>query len=90
MRTKWLFVILLAKLLCGCALKGPPPPRLDVSIADMRVKNIGVMEQTCELQLRVQNPNNFDIETMGCPLISKLMAKPLPAPSATDQSPYHG
>ena len=59
------FAILSLLLLCACAPKGPPPPRLDVSIADMRVDRIGMMEQTYNLQLRVQNPNNFDIETDG-------------------------
>ena len=57
--------ILALLLLCACAPKGPPPPRLDVSIADMHVETVGLMEQTYSLQLRVQNPNNFDVETDG-------------------------
>ncbi|MFL6582246.1 MAG: LEA type 2 family protein [Burkholderiales bacterium] len=65
MRTKLPLVMLLLLLLCGCAPKGPPPPHLNVSIADMHVKSMGMMEQIFALQLRVQNPNNFDIETDG-------------------------
>jgi LEA14-like dessication related protein len=65
MRTRPTFVILLSLALGACAPKGPPPPRLDVSIADMRVERIGMMEQTYNLSLRVQNPNNFDVQTDG-------------------------
>jgi LEA14-like dessication related protein len=65
MHTRFSIAIVLSLLLCACAPKGPPPPRLNVSIADMHVKSMGMMEQTFTLQLRVQNPNNFDIETDG-------------------------
>ena len=65
MRTRFSFAILLSLLLCACAPKGPPPPHLNVSIADMHVKSMGMMEQIFTLQLRVQNPNNFDIDTDG-------------------------
>jgi LEA14-like dessication related protein len=60
-----LAIVLLLLLLCACAPKGPPPPRLDVSISEINAARIGVMEQTYSLLLRVQNPNNFDIETDG-------------------------
>src|SRR5689334_22368749 len=65
MRTRLPIVILLSLLVCACAPKGPPPPRLNVSISDMHVKSMGMMEQVFALQLRVQNPNNFDIDTDG-------------------------
>ena len=65
MRVKALSGILALLMLWGCAPKGPPPPRLDVSISEMQSESIGLMEQTYSLLLRVQNPNNFDIETDG-------------------------
>jgi len=65
MRVKALSGILALLMLWGCAPKGPPPPRLDVSISEMQVERIGMMEQTYSLLLRVQNPNNFDIDTDG-------------------------
>src|SRR4029078_9634975 len=65
MRTKLPLVFVLSLLLCACAPKPPPHPHLNVSIADMHVKSMGMMEQIFALQLRVQNPNNFDIDTDG-------------------------
>ena len=65
MRTRLSVAVLLSLLLGACAPKGPPPPHLNVSIADMHVKSMSMMEQIFRLQLRVQNPNNFDIDTDG-------------------------
>jgi len=65
MRINSLFAILLLMLLCACAPKGPPSPRLDVSISELNVDHISMMEQTYSMLLRVQNPNNFDINTDG-------------------------
>ena len=65
MRMKALSGILALLMLWGCAPKGPPPPRLDVSISEMQVERIGMMEQTYSLLLRVQNPNDFDVDTDG-------------------------
>ena len=76
MRIKWLSGILLVALLCGCAPKGPPPPRLDVSISEFQGARIGMMEQTYNLVLRVQNPNNFDIETDGLSFDIETNGKP--------------
>ena len=71
-----LAIILLLLLLCACAPKGPPPPRLDVSISEIHGARIGMMEQTYNLVLRVQNPNNFDIETDGLSFDIEANGKP--------------
>ena len=65
MRLSLMVAIPLLSVVCACAPKGPPPPRLDVSISEMHVDRIGMMEQTYNLLLRVQNPNNFDVDTDG-------------------------
>lgn len=65
MRMRLPIAVLSVLLVCGCAPKGPPPPRLDVSISEMSIARVGMMEQTYDMVLRVQNPNNFDIETDG-------------------------
>lgn len=41
------------------------PPRVDVSIADVRLAQAGVLEQTYAMTLRVQNPHNFEILADG-------------------------
>ena len=71
-----LAIIVLLLLLCACAPKGPPPPRLDVSISEINAARIGMMEQTYSLLLRVQNPNNFDIETDGLSFDIETNGKP--------------
>jgi LEA14-like dessication related protein len=76
MRLKTLLTILLLLLLSACAPKGPPPPRLDVSISEINRVSIGMMEQTYSLVLRVQNPNNFDIETDGLSFDIETNGKP--------------
>ena len=76
MRVKSLFAIPLLLLVCACATQGPPPPRLDVSISEMHVERIGMMEQTYSLLLRVQNPNNFDIQTDGLSFDIEANGKP--------------
>jgi LEA14-like dessication related protein len=68
--------ILSVLALCACAPKGPPPPRLDVSISDIHTVRVGMMEQTYSLLLRVQNPNNFDIETDGMSFDIEANGKP--------------
>ncbi len=65
MRMRLPIAVLLVLLISACAPKGPPPPRLDVSISEMQIARMGMMEQTYDMVLRVQNPNNFDIETDG-------------------------
>jgi LEA14-like dessication related protein len=76
MRCQLPISILLLLLVCACAQKGPPPPRLDVSISEMHVGRIGMMEQTYNLLLRVQNPNNFDIDTDGLSFDIETNGKP--------------
>lgn len=71
-----LAIVLLLLVLCACAPKGPPQPRLDVSISEINVVRVGVMEQTYSLLLRVQNPNNFDIETDGLSFDIETNGKP--------------
>lgn len=69
-------IVLLLLLLCACAPKGAPPPRLDVSISEISAARIGMMEQTYSLLLRVQNPNNFDVKTDGLSFDIETNGKP--------------
>lgn len=59
---KTVFSLLLAGLLTACA--GLPfnaqAPR--VSVADVGIKSLGMLEQKLDLGLRVANPNDFDLK----------------------------
>jgi len=50
---------------CACGGGRERSPRVDVSIADLRLAQAGVLEQTYAMTLRVQNPNNFEIAADG-------------------------
>ena len=56
-------VALIAIAACGGARQRPP--HLDVSISEISLAQAGVLEQIYAITLRVQNPNNFDIDADG-------------------------
>lgn len=66
----------LALLLAGACAGTGQRPKLDVSIADLGAAQIGVMEQTYTLKLRVQNPNPVDISADGLSFALELNGKP--------------
>ena len=57
-----LLLILLAFGLAACAAlpPGAQPPR--VSLADVSLRSLGLLEQRFELELRLVNPNDFDLK----------------------------
>jgi LEA14-like dessication related protein len=65
MRTRFAVSVLALLFVCACGGRGERPPRVDVSITDLRLAQAGVLEQTYAMTLRVQNPHNFEIVADG-------------------------
>jgi LEA14-like dessication related protein len=66
MRTRFAVSVLALLFVCACGGGGGErPPRVNVSITDLRVAQAGMLEQTYALTLRVQNPHNFEIVADG-------------------------
>jgi len=61
LRFRFLPVLL---LLTGCAT-GPKMEPLEVTLSDIVPGQMSLLEQEYQVKLRVQNPNNFDIELDG-------------------------
>jgi len=70
------FALLLALLLAGACAQTAQRPKLDVSITELGTAQIGVLEQTYSLKLRVQNPNPMDISTDGLSCDIEINGKP--------------
>jgi LEA14-like dessication related protein len=65
-KVRVLLVALVLIAIAGCHREPrPQPPWVDVSISQISAGQMGVLEQTYKLALRVQNPNNFDINADG-------------------------
>jgi LEA14-like dessication related protein len=58
-------LILVAVLASGCALMGPGIDPPTFTLLDLRPLPGGAFEQRLELDLRVQNPNDFDVAIDG-------------------------
>lgn len=58
-------IAVLVVTLAGCAGFKPEPARVDISISELSVGPSTVLEQTWNLKLRIQNPNNHDIPADG-------------------------
>ena len=61
----WLTLLAVAALLSGCAITGDlaNPPR--VSLADLRPAQMGLLEQRYAARLRIQNPNDAELNVRG-------------------------
>jgi LEA14-like dessication related protein len=70
------FALVLALLLAGACAGTAQQSKLDVSIAELGAAQIGFLEQTYALKLRVQNPNPIDISTDGMSFSIDLNGKP--------------
>lgn len=70
------FTLLLTLLLAGACAQTAQRPKLDVSITELGAAQIGVLEQTYSLKLRVQNPNPMDISTDGLSFDIEINGKP--------------
>ncbi|MGH8595826.1 MAG: LEA type 2 family protein [Gammaproteobacteria bacterium] len=75
MRIRTMFSVF-ALFLAGACAGIPPQSRLDVSIAELSTTQIGLLEQTYSLELRVQNPNPIDIFIDGMSFSIEINAKP--------------
>lgn len=65
MRKLSAFLVATLLLLSGC---GGLPSKIDpptVSLSDLRIVDMNLLEQTFAIKLRVQNPNAFDIPVHG-------------------------
>ena len=63
---RYLLVAFVLVAVAGCHHEPRPrPPWVDVSISQISTGKMGVLEQTYNLTLRVQNPNNYDINADG-------------------------
>lgn len=79
----------LVLLLAGCANLLTQPERPEVSLASIALVEPGLLEQRYRVQLRVQNPNNFDLpidglqlrlELNGQPFVTAVSAAPVTVP----------
>jgi len=52
---------LMTLLLSSCALLPEPPDPPNVTLADLKILDIGIFEQRYRVQLRVQNTNNYSL-----------------------------
>lgn len=66
----------LVLLLAGCASLLTQPERPEVSLASIALVEPGLLEQRYRVQLRVQNPNNFDLPIDGLQLRLELNSQP--------------
>jgi LEA14-like dessication related protein len=65
-KVRVLLLALVLIVIAGCHHEPRPrPPWVDVSISRISAGQMGVLEQTYNLTLRAQNPNNFDINADG-------------------------
>ena len=58
-------IAVLVLALAGCATSTEQKAYVDVSIADLGIGQASFLEQTWNLTLRIQNPNNYDIPADG-------------------------
>jgi len=66
-----------AVALAGCATM--PPPRMDppsITVSDVRMGSAGMLEQQYFVKLRVQNPNDADLQIRGVSFELELNDKP--------------
>ncbi len=59
----WPVVVGLSGLLAACANLFLEPPR--INIANLTMKEMKLFEQVYDLELRIQNPNDSDLEVTG-------------------------
>lgn len=63
LRRGLLLALTAALLLAGCAgVTGIPTAALRVGLADFHVESLGLFEQTLRLVLRIQNPNDIEVD----------------------------
>jgi len=71
-----IIIAVLAIALAGCARgKTVQPDYVDASISELTVGQVGVLEQTWDMTLRVQNPNNYDIPADGMKFLIEVNGK---------------
>lgn len=59
----WAVVVGLSGLLAACASLSLEPPR--INIANVTMKEMKLFEQVYDLELRIQNPNDSDLDVTG-------------------------
>ena len=62
---RYVLVAAVCLALAACGERGERNPRVDVSIAELKMGTSSVLEQAWDMKLRVQNPNNYDIPGDG-------------------------
>jgi LEA14-like dessication related protein len=70
-------IVVLALALAGCGGKGKTVKYdyVDASISELKVGQVGVLEQTWDMTLRMQNPNNYDIPADGMRFLIRVNGK---------------
>jgi len=68
--------IAVVALLAGCAGLVTKPERPEVTVASITLVEPGLLEQRYRVQLRVQNPNNFDLPIDGVQMRLELNSQP--------------
>jgi len=80
-----LFVLLCVLVLIGCSGLQPSRPRLDVTLADITLTQVGFFEQQYRVDLRVQNPSDNAVAIDGFAYQIEINGKPF-ARGVSDQS----
>jgi LEA14-like dessication related protein len=63
LKAGWAVIVALSGLLTACASLSLEPPRINV--ADVSIKELRLLEQVYDLELRIQNPNDSDFDVTG-------------------------
>lgn len=61
----WLPLLVAIALVSGCAITGDLANAPRVSLADLRLAEVGLLEQRYVAWLRIQNPNDTDLNVRG-------------------------
>lgn len=73
---RWAAVIGLAGLMAGCAGLGKPLETPRISLANLQMLETSGMESAFLVQLRVQNPNEVDLDLRGVDCDVEINGKP--------------
>ncbi len=58
-------IVVLVLALAGCGRHKEQVAYVDISISELKLGQSNVLEQTWDMALRIQNPNNYDIPADG-------------------------
>ena len=72
-------------VVAACTALPPSANRVDVTLANIAPKDVGLLEQQYQVDLRIQNPNDTPMLIEGCSYLIEINGKPF-ARGVSDQS----